>query len=731
MKNYFAILKRIYGKIYRISLFILTSLIILYFYPKEGKFKYEFQKGSPWLHENLNAPYNFPIYKFSEELGIERDSIEKEIKPYFKYNNEIIYAKQMNNFRKKFKQKWEKDLKTYDSLQKKKRNKLLKNKRAEIFYNKLREKYEEEIIGELDFIYEKGIIEIPYELDKLNQDKSRDIPIVIIKNKIAEEYDFWEVFTEKTAYEYILRFVKRKRRNWKDDNSKLIGIETKFFEKLNINNFLKSNIFYDKKTTKRIKKVLIEEISLTSGMIQIGERIISNGDIVTEKKYKILESLRQEYEANLGNSNSFYLILFGQFIIVVSTLLILYIFLVNFRKDVLKSNKETTFILFLPTLMVGITHLVIKFNILNVYVIPYVLLPIIIRTFYTSRFAWFVHLSTILVISFLVPNGLEFMFIQSIVGIIAIFTLKYIHRRGQLFITSLLCFITYGTVYFGIAIMQEGDISKIDFSHYAWFAGSSLLLLTSYPLIYLFEKMFGFLSDITLMEISDTNHPLLRKLAQRCPGTFQHSIQVGNLAEEVVYELKNANHLLVRTGAYFHDIGKIENPDLFIENQVTGINPHSKLDFQKSAEIIISHVENGIKLAEKYNIPNQIIDFIRTHHGTTKVQYFLRSMKNKYPNKKIDESKFTYPGIKPYSKETAVLMMADSIEAASRSLKEYSKESISNLVENIINYKINEEQLTESNITFKEIITIKRILKKKIENIYHGRIEYPKNSNEK
>ena len=724
MKKFFILFKKTSGKIFRIFLFLIASLIILFFFPKEGKFRYEYQKGSPWLHETLIAPYDFPVYKLDKELKKEKDSILNEIKPYFKYDSQIPYN-QMDSFRNVFSKKWEHDIKLYDSLQNKKKDKLISSKRKEKYYQKLEKKYEEEIIGELEFIYEKGIIEIPENLENINLD---DNSIVIVKNNIAEEYDIFEVFMPKTSYEYLLRFAKKTRKKWKDNDSKLIGINTQFFTKLNLNDFLQANIFYDNATTEKMQKILVEQVSLSRGMVQKGERIIANGDIVTHEKFRILESLRREYELSLGTSKNFYIILAGQYILILLTFLMLYVFLYHFRYDILESNSQTIFVLFLPVLMVTFTYLVNKSNVLSIYIIPYTILPIIVRTFYTSRFAWFIHITTMLIIGFIVPNGFEFVFMQSIAGIAAIFTLGKINRQWQLFITAFLIALTYSTTYLGIAIMQEGNLSKIDWLHYAWFAGNALLILTSYPLIFLFEKMFGFLSDITLMELSDTNHPLLRRLAQETPGTFQHSMQVANLAEEVVFQI-GGNPLLVRAGAYFHDIGKIENPNFFTENQTSNNNPHDKLEFEKSAEIIINHVTNGIKLAQKENLPNQLIDFIRTHHGTTKVQYFLRSMKNKYPDKKIDEEKFTYHGIKPYSKETAVLMMADVIEAASRSLKEYTDENISNLVENLINFKIAEEQLTESNITFKDISTIKKIFKEKLKTIYHGRIVYPENNN--
>ena len=368
--------------------------------------------------------------------------------------------------------------------------------------------------------------------------------------------------------------------------------------------------------------------------------------------------------------------------------------------------------------------MVIKYELFNIYLIPYALLPIIIRTFYDTRQALFVHLVSMLMIGFVVPNGYEFVFMQMIVGIIAIFSLANMNRRGQLFRSSLFIFLVYSIIYIALSVIQEGQIMKIEWRNLIWFALNALFLLSAYPLIYVFERTFGYLSDITLMELSDTNHPLLRKLAERAPGTFHHSVQVAGLAEEVVFSI-GGNPQLVRAGALYHDIGKINIPQYFIENLSFANNPHDKLEFDQSAEIIISHVTGGIELAEKYNIPEQIIDFIRMHHGTGRVQYFYRSFLNKYPNKEIEIEKFTYPGPNPNTIETAVLMMADCVEAACRSLKEYSDTSISDLVDNVINNQLKEGLYDNVDLTFKDLATAKKIFKKKLKNIYHTRVEYP------
>jgi hypothetical protein len=350
--------------------------------------------------------------------------------------------------------------------------------------------------------------------------------------------------------------------------------------------------------------------------------------------------------------------------------------------------------------------------------------PIIIKTFYDSRLALFIHIITVLLVGFFAPNGFEFIFLNFIAGIVAIFSLTNIYRRGKLFLTAALVFLTYSFVYFGLAITQEGNFTNIELHNFIYFAINGGFVLLAYPLIYIFEKAFGFLSDLTLMELSDTNSKLLRLLAEKAPGTFQHSIQVANLAEEAIYKI-GGNALLVRTGALYHDIGKMANPAYFVENQRAGFNPHEMHEYDESANIIISHVKDGVELAKKHSLPEPLIDFIRTHHGTTRVQYFYRSYMNKFPDKEVDSKKFTYPGPKPYSKETAALMMADSVEAASRSLPDISEEKINNLVDSIINHQMQDGQFDNANITFKDIATIKGIFKQKLANIYHARIEYP------
>lgn len=692
------------------SLFFFSTIIVLILYPKEGKFKYEFHKGKPWMHENLVAPFDFAILKLPQELEYEKDSINNNSKPFYKIDNQI-YIKQLNQFKKDFDLKWDLHITKYYST---------KFINAGILSNsKLLNKkqlYFTFCYNILDYIFSKGIIDDALLMGKDNSDE-----LMLIKNNnIAENVERNDVFNGNSAMSYIsIKFATPT-----DSLNYSSKIESTFFESLELSQYIISNIFLDEVTTKKIKQSNLESVSLTKGMTQEGQKIITKGEIVNIEKYRVLNSLKKEYESSLGGSNSYYTLLLGQLILIISSFLILYFFLKNFRQDILKHLLKTLFLLMLILIFVSITSLTIKINILHHYLIPFALIPIIVRTFYDTRLAHFILLVTVLLTAFITPNPFEFVYLQLVTGSIAIFSLATVQRRSQLFLTSLIIFLTYSVLYLGISIMQEGNFTNIYWKNFIWFAGNGLLLLSSYPLIYIFEKIFGFLSDVTLMELSNTNHPLLRRLAQQAPGTFHHSLQVANLAEEVAFHI-GGNSLLVRVGAMYHDLGKMNNPHYFIENQRLEINPHDDIDYEKSANIIINHVTEGVQLARKYNIPPQIIDFIRTHHGNMKVLYFYRSYMNKYPDKEVDINKFTYPGVSPFTKEHAILMMSDSVEAASRSLKEVSEESISTLIDKVIDYQIKEKQYENSDITFKDISRAKTVLKQKLLNIYHVRIEYP------
>ena len=693
--------------------FALSAFLIVYLFPKQGKFRYEFQKGRPWMHEDLQAPFDFPIYKSQQELSREKDSVLKDFKPYYNFNDKI-YAEEDEKFRETFENSWEE----YSLSE-------LKIPNEQIYfnssrYNQLRqlESYFEEHISKLlNLVYQKGIIDL---------NDNEDIPpggisaIMIVHKNIAEQTFIDAIFTPKSAYEFLNRNINEELIN---NKSLYIKRYRRFFEDFDINNFIRTNVFYDQEKSKTVKNSLLNEISIYRDKIQKGQRIISRGDLVTAEKYQILESLKKEYEMQLGSIKS-QLVNIGKFILVVAALFVIFLFLYNLRREILQDSLKTLFILMMVILAVFVASTVVRSSRISFYIIPFAIVPIILRTFYDERLALFIHFILTILIGFFAPNSFEFVFLTFIVGIIAVFSLTNFNRRSRIVYTAMLIFLAYGFVYFGISIVQEGDIKLIDYNNFAWFGINSILVLLSFPLIFIFEKVFGFLSDATLMELSDTNQILLRELAEKAPGTFQHSLQVANLAEDAIYKI-GGNPLLVRTGALYHDIGKMENPIYFIENQTSDINPHDTLSFEESAKIIIAHVEKGVEIARKHNLPLPVIDFIKTHHGTSTVQYFYRSYIKKYPEADVDLKKFSYPGPKPFSKETAVLMMADSVEAASRSLKEVNDKTLEKLVDQIIDSQLLEEQFNNADITFKDITLIKDIFKMRLKNIYHVRISYP------
>jgi cyclic-di-AMP phosphodiesterase PgpH len=496
-----------------------------------------------------------------------------------------------------------------------------------------------------------------------------------------------------------------------------------FFNKFNINFYITVNVYFDEQKSLQARKQLLSTISRTRGMIEEGQGIISKGEYITQEKYLILESLRMEYEKNLGSVAS-QLVNLGKLIIVLVSLLMIYLFLYNFRKAILSDFRRTFFIMNAVVLMVLAAGLTLKFDLISIYVIPFTIVPIILRTFYDARVALFVHVITIIMVGFFAPNSYLFIFLNIFAGMVAIFSLTNLYRRSKLVVTALAVILTYSVIYFGTAIVQEGNLVTIDWKYFAWFGYNGILILLSYPLIYVFEKTFGFISDTTLMELSDTNQPLLRKLAEMAPGTFQHSLQVANLAEDAVYKI-GGNPLLVRAGALYHDIGKMEQPLYFIENQTSMDNPHDTLEFEQSAKIIIDHVLKGVEIARKNALPEPVIDFIRTHHGTSTVQYFYKSFLKKYPEAEADVKKFSYPGPRPFTRELAIVMMADSVEAASRSLSQINDQTLDKLVEGIIHTQMMEEQFNDASITFRDITTIREVFIKRLKNIHHARIAYP------
>lgn len=666
------------------------------------------------MHETLIAPFDYPIYKTESELRAERDSVLANFRQYYAYDS-FIFDSIISSYQTYLNDQW----KIFTARRADLRGEQINNPATvSMDLTSLFDKFTIFTSGLYRYVYQYGIVAPGEITDRVVSGRES---IVVLRNNIGERVSPENYFREKSAYEYIRNNIEEwlSRENG-DDGSNI----EEFSNMLEYSHFITPNLYYDELMSGRVRQSLLDEISLAKGMVQSGERIVSMGDLITNDAYQMIESLRREYETRLGGTN-LNLILLGQFILVFSLIFVLYLFLYYFRHEILVSISKTLFILFIFFLMVSVSIIFIRFGMVNFYIVPFAIVPIVISIFYDARLALYVHTIILLLVGFFVPNGFEFVFLNFVIGIVAILSLSNLYRRSNLVLTAVVIVFSYSLLYFGIAITQERSLDAINWMTFAWFGGNGLLVLTTYPLLYFFEKTFGFISDGTLVELSDTNQPLLRKLAEEAPGTFQHSIQVANLAEAAVYET-GGNPLLVRTGALYHDIGKMSNSGYFIENQTTGYNPHDSLEFEESARVIISHVTKGIEMARKNNLPEQIIDFIRTHHGTTRVQYFYVSHMKKFPNETIDVLKYTYSGPKPFSRETAILMMADSVEAASRSLKEISGESIDMLVESIINNQVNDGQFAETDITFRDISRIKAVFKNKLHNIYHARVAYPK-----
>ncbi|OYX94767.1 MAG: transmembrane HD family protein [Sphingobacteriia bacterium 35-40-5] len=490
-----------------------------------------------------------------------------------------------------------------------------------------------------------------------------------------------------------------------------------------VTNHLKSNYVYNDILTEKLEENALNSISTTRGMVQKGELVVAKGTMVNAGIYQKLESLRAAYEEDAKVAGDRRLVLLGQLLLAGLIISLLMVFLYLFRKDIYADNRQISLILLVITGMLITLSWAIRIKAPSVYYIPFCIVPIIIRILFDTRLALNIHLLVVLIAGFFVPNSFEFAFLQISAGMVAIYSIKNLIKREQFLISALLILLNYFIAFLGISLIRDGSFTDIEWLNFVPFIFSVLLSLLAYPLIYAFERMFGITSDVTLMELTNTNSKLLRDLAFKAPGTFQHSLQVANLAEAAIFKI-GGNALLVRAGALYHDIGKIVNPQFFIENQVRGINPHDSISYEQSAQIIIQHVNQGVEIARKHQIPEMLIDFIRTHHGNTRVDYFYQSFLKNFPEKFVDENIFRYPGPIPFSKETAVLMLADSVEAASRSLKEPDALSISDLVERIIDYKLTQDQLNDSDITLKDIDTIKMIFKTMLMGIYHVRIEY-------
>ena len=707
MKILFKKIRIFFTRILTGILFVAALLSIYSLFPRQGTFPYEYQKGSPWLHETLIAEFDFPVQKSTQELQSEKDSLLSELKPYFNIQ-EGLGQIQTNEFKHSFSDIWSRFAQehNFDSV-------YTESERIE-----LEARYLLNATTALDSLYRTGILP---DLTSLDQQVDIDKGMVVVRSKIVQQRFPNQVVGSLESYQRLKISLS--------DSSKMGEIELisgeELFYALGLNRYIVSNLVYDQETTEAVQKSLLEDVSNFRNLVQEGQRVIGRGEMVTLEKFILLESFRTAYEIQTGDPTARFLLRAGQVVLILLCLIALFFFLRQFRSEVVQSNIKMTFILLMMVLVVLAGSFAGKSSSVSLYLVPFIILPVIMRAFFDSRLALFLHLIAMLLVGFLVPNGFEFIFIQVLAGFAAIVSFSHLHRRGQLVVTSLIVFLVYALIYVAMSVTHEGSLAKVEWINLAWLAANAALILFSYPLIYIFEKLFGFISDVTLIELSDSNHPLLRKLAEDAPGTFQHSMQVANLAESVIRVI-GGNPLLVRAGAMYHDIGKTDNSMLFTENQVSGVNPHDKLERKESSGLIINHVIHGAEIAKKNNLPKSVSDFILTHHGTSRTQYFLKMYKKENPDSEIDEDIFAYPGPRPFSKETAVLMMADSIEAASRSLSDYSEESLKNLINSIIGAQLDDGQFEESDITFRNIFKAKEIFLSKLTNIYHARIKYPK-----
>ena len=670
----------------QLALFALTAVALYLILPGEPKFKYEYQRGFPWQHENLVAPFDFAILKTANELNDEKAEQINSLVPYF-----LNDTTQKNKSIARLRTDLELDIDTTNTNKKK------------IF---------DILSTKLDELYDNGIL--LFSVDIYNELKGKD-EINKRTGNIVQKEDIDQLYSEKSAYNAL----QKTRHTLVSEGYNFPGLAN-----LNLERYITANLSYDDETSQKEIDEITQSISATRGMVKQGQRIVLQGEIVDAEKYQMLESLKASYEKERGNDVNRYMVSIGKVLLISVLLSFIFVFLLLYRRDILQQLNKLSFMLMLMVGIILLSNFINTFPNLHIYMVPLAVFPIMIRTFFDSRTAIFTLIITTLLMGFYAPNNYEFILLQVSAGLIAVFSLNKMHRRVHLVLAALWVFLTYVVVFTALNLIHEGTFLSYDYSMLKWFAISSVLILLVYPLVYIFEKLFGFVSDVTLIEISDSNQPLLRKLAEQAPGTFQHSMQIANLAEEVILRI-GGNPFLVRAGALYHDIGKIGRPNFFIENQAMGMNPHDRISHLKSAEVIIDHVKNGVKMAQKHKLPAVIIEFIATHHGTTKAKYFYLKHQEQNPDQEIDDKDFIYPGPLPRSKEAAVVMLVDGIEAASRSMKEKTHENLKALIDNMIDKKIEDKQLDDSDLTFRDIDTIKRTLLEKLINIYHIRIEYP------
>ena len=655
-----------------------TVAVIVWLMPRDGRNYFYAEQGKPWKYADFTAPFDFPIYKSEEAIKKEKDSLMKEYEPYFNYNKETE-----GNMVRKFVADFSEGIPG------------------------LPDDYISIIANRLHKIYQMGIVSSA-DYSKYGTDTTQTIRLVSGKN--ATSIPMASFLSTKKAYEHLFL-----------DNT--LEQHRSLLQKCNLNNYITPNIIYDKQRSDESLQDALSSVPLATGVAQKGQKIIDRGEIVDEYAYRAIESFKRENERRNSNTTQQQLTLFGETLYVLLILAFFTCYLTLFRQDYFEKARNVAMLYSLIVFFVLLTGLMVRNTIAHIYILPYAMVAIFTRVFMDSRTAIVTHLTMILICSVMLQHPLEFIVVEVMAGMAAVYSLRDLQYRSQLFKTAIIVTIVAMAMNFAFDLINMTEFSEFDMSYYNYLMINGVLLLFAYPLLYLMEKTFGFISDITLIELSNTNNPLLRRMSEVAPGTFQHSIQVSNLASEIALKI-GAKAQLVRTGALYHDIGKMVNPIYYTENQ-SGINPHEELSYIESAQIIISHVTEGLKMAERNNLPSIIRDFISTHHGQGKAKYFYVKYKNENPEAEVDDLLFTYPGPNPFTREQAILMMADTVEAASRSLKEYNEKSIRELVNRLVDGMVTDGFFRECPITFRDITYAKTVMSEKLKTIYHARGSYP------
>ena len=662
----------------RTLLVLITVLLIVWALPRNESKQFRYDIGKPWMYGSFIAKFDFPIYKTDETIKEQEDSLLETYQPYYNYDP-AVEKKQVSKF-----------LADYQ------------NGIPGLPHN-----YVRLIADRLHRLYQAGIMDTP-EYNEAYRDSTSQVRLV--SGNSAQSISLGCVYSTLSAYEQL--FIDEQ-----------IAMQRPILQRCNLNNYIEPNLIYDKGKSETERNDLLSSIPPASGMVMSGQKVIDRGDIVDEYTYRVLSSFEREIKRRSATQTQITNTIIGQVIFVTLMVFLFTMYLGLFRRDYFNKPRSIAMLYTLITLFPVVVSLMMRHNFLSVYMLPFAMVPIFVRVFMDSRTAFVCHVTMILICTTAVRYQYEFIIIQLVAGLIAIYSLRELTRRAQVFKTAILVGIGSTFVYLALQLMQDNDFSSMDHDMYYHFVVNAVLLLIAYPMMYIIEKMFGFVSSVTLFELSNTNRGLLRDLSEIAPGTFQHSITVGNLAAEIANKI-GANALLVRTGALYHDIGKMKNPVFFTENQA-GVNPHETLTYQESARIIISHVTEGVKLAERENLPTIIRDFIVTHHGTGITKFFYIKYKNEHPEEEVDPAPFTYPGPNPFTREQAILMIADGVEAASRSLPEYTEESISTLVNRMIDQDVTDGYFKECPITFRDLAIAKLVLIERLKAIYHTRISYP------